>query len=320
MTKATILLPAADRLGGPDLDHAFARAFGRADRATASAGRRPQLLRHFQIIPNHWPIAALTRQLDAGDAAGAGWLRVDPCYVRPDINGVRLMACGEMLALDAEDCAALVPALRPLFGDAGVPIDAPTPSRWYLRLPVETRLPAFTEPDDALGSDLFDHLAEGDAGRRWRTLLGEAQVVLHNHPWNAQRVAQGRLPVNSLWFWGGGVLPDQLRTQHACMHSDDATARALAQEAGIDHKPLPAAFAPISGEAHGNFDNDLVYDLQGVRDLQALQQQWLQPALQALRGGMLDSLALDQADGTLHTLARSQRWRFWRRPLQRWPA
>src|SRR3546814_5746969 len=87
--------------------------------------------------------------------------------------------------MDEEDRTLFLPALRPLFGDAGFPIDAPHPSRWYLRLPPGAKLPAFAAPDDALGADLFDHLAEGSEGRRWRVLLGEAQVVLHNHPRNA---------------------------------------------------------------------------------------------------------------------------------------
>lgn len=323
MTIATFLLPFADRLNARVLDHELARILGRADHATAAAGRHLQLLRHFRLTPDHWPVAALTRQFDAGDAAGSGWLRADPCYVRPDINGVRLMACGDMLGLDAEDCAALLPTLRPLFGDAGFQIDAPTPSRWYLRLPMDVRLPAFTEPDAALGSDLFEHLAEGDAGRRWRALLGEAQIALHNHPWNAQRAAQGRVPVNSLWFWGGGVLPDHVQTRCTCMYSDDAPARALAQVAGIEHRPLPDAFTPIRGQKRGDTASeahDLVCDLQGLGNLHVLQQQWLLPALQALRGGELKSLVLDRVDGKLHTLGRGQRWRFWRKPLRRWPA
>src|SRR3546814_1094626 len=95
--------------------------------------------------------------------------------------------------MDEEDRTAFLPALRPLFGDAGFPIDAPHPSRWYLRLPHGAKLPAFAEPDDALGADLFDHLAEGSEGRRWRVLPGAAQVVLHNHPRNEI----GRAPVGT---------------------------------------------------------------------------------------------------------------------------
>jgi len=250
------------------------------------------------------PVAALTRQMDARDAAGFSWLRADPCRVLPDINGARLLGFGDALDLDARDALQFLPALKPVFGDAGFPIDAPVPSRWYLRLPREAKLPVFTEPDDALGTDLFDHLADGSEGRRWRVLLSEAQVVLHNHPWNAQRQAEGRPPVNSLWFWGGGVLPDHVSSGHGRIHADEETCAALASAAGVRH-PLPAGF-----EAGGD---DAVFDLTALRDLAAFDAQWLRPALAALRAGDLDRLVLDEEDGATTTLTRGQRWRFWRR-------
>src|SRR3546814_17686782 len=89
-------------------------------------------------------------------------------------------------------------------------------------------------------------MAGGSEGRRWRVLLGEAQVVLHNHPRNARRAEQGRPPVNSLWFWGGGVLPDAVGSAHAAFHSGDEFALALAAAAGIA-RPLPAGFGHQSG-------------------------------------------------------------------------
>src|SRR5690606_36635745 len=154
MARATFLLPAGERLGSQRVGDDVARALGRADRAAGGRdGRRAQLRRHFHLTPDHWPMAALVRQMDAGDAAGSAWLRADPSYVRPDINGARLLAIGASLALDDEDRAAFLPALRPLFGDAGFPIDAPHPSRWYLRLPQGAKVPPFAEPDDALRSE-----------------------------------------------------------------------------------------------------------------------------------------------------------------------
>src|SRR5690606_10085171 len=117
------------------------------------AGRQAQLRRHFELEPGAWPIAALSRQADAGDAAGSAWLRADPAWVRPDINGARLLACGEDLQLTGEDSAALLPALRLLFGNSGFPIDAPHPARWYLRLPLDTELPVFPPPAEAIGTD-----------------------------------------------------------------------------------------------------------------------------------------------------------------------
>jgi hypothetical protein len=315
MATATLLLPARDRFAGQALPLPLAHVLGRADAIAASeAGARAQLLRHFALLPRGWPVAALTRSQDASDAASAQWLRADPAWIRPDINGARLFACGDGLPLSGEDAGALLPSLRTLFGDTGFPIDAPSPSRWYLRMPVGATLPPFPEPDEALGTDLGDALVDaggGSAGadvRRWRALLNEAQVVLHNHPWNARRAAAGKPPVNSLWFWGGGMLPDNVTTTHSQVASDDVLLRALAANAGVSPAPASVRFE-LAGDG--------LFDLREARDLAALDRDWLQPATGALRHGKLRELRLDFADGAGYLLVPAQRWRFWRRPLAR---
>ena len=307
-TSATFLLPPRSRLAGRGWPEDVAKALGRADRMPAAeAGEAAQLQRHFDLLPRGLPVAALTRQMDAGDAASGSWLRADPAYVRPDINGARLLAIGEGLALKAGDAEALLPALRPLFGDTGFPIDAPVPSRWYLRLPLDAKPPRLAGPAEALGADLFDHLPEGPEGRRWRALLSEAQVVLHNHPHNAARIAEGKPPVNSLWFWGGGRAPDHVTSACTVVAGDEPLLAALAQVAGIPLAPLPATF--VEG------DGDRLFDLREQRDATLLARDWLPPAIEAVRRGRLSRLRLDFADGHGFLLERNQRWRFWRRPL-----
>ena len=299
--SATFLLPARVRFGGQALPKGIAQALGRADREEREPGERAQLLRHFDVLPRGFPVAALTRALDANDATLGAWVRADPAYVRPDLTGARLLASGDALRLDAPEAEAFVSALRPSFGDAGMPIDAPRPARWYVRLPREAKLPPMASPEEALGEDLFEHLPEGSEGRRWRALLSEAQVILHQHPLNAARVAAGKPPVNSLWFWGGSVLPDHVTTRHAQVHSDEVTLRALAKAAGVDgSSPSPQAG---------------LIDVRAERDLGVFISEWLQPALDALRTGDLAAVHLDCEDGVRFTLTRSQRWRFWRKPL-----
>lgn len=311
---ATLLLPSPARLGGLALADPLARALGRADRLPAAGpGERAQLLRHFDLLPRGWPVAALTRSLDAGDAALSAWLRADPAYVRPDINGARLMACGESLRLDRHDVAALLPALRPMFGDAGFPLDAPDPHRWYLQLPRGARLPTFAQPADALGADLIDQLPSagddaGPEGRRWRALLSEAQVVLHNHPHNAARIAAGKPPVNSLWFWGAGLLPDHVTTPARAVASGDVVLRALGTAAGVEVADRPGGFAPPT--------DDAVFDLRDLRDPARLQSDWIAPAVDAVRERALERLVLDCEDGTRFALSAAHRWRFWRKPAR----
>ena len=66
--------------------------------------------------------------------------------------------------------------------------------------------------------------------------LTEAQVVLHTHPWNEQRTAAGKRAINSLWFWGGGELPQAVHTPHAQVRSREALLQALARAAGVQLK------------------------------------------------------------------------------------
>ena len=107
MPRLTLLLPATSRFAGIALPQVLARALGRADRGVHDAGEDAQLARHFQLVPNRWAHAALTRVVDGGieDASLSGWLRADPAYIRPDINGARLLAIGDSLEHDVAGAA-----------------------------------------------------------------------------------------------------------------------------------------------------------------------------------------------------------------------
>lgn len=315
MATITLLLPERTRLPGP-LPGSIGGALARADRDAGEAGPRAQLRRHFRLVPDHWPVAALTRLVDSDAAVGPGgnvadlWLRADPAHVAPDINGARLLGWGEGLGLDEDDARALLPALRPLFGDAGFQLDAPHPARWYLRLPPGARLPPLPDPDEALGEDLFASLPQGDAAeaRRWRALITEAQVVLHQHPRNRERAAQGRAAINSLWFWGAGRLPDAVQSRYLHVRSQDPLLQGLARMAGA------AAAAPQSPD-EGPAGDSLV-DMRRLRSVEALAAQVLPPLLQAMARREYDTLLLDFEDGACLRLHHRQRsWHFWRRPL-----
>ena len=299
-SRLVLLLPERRRFRGHALPDTLARALGRADRLPAAEpGEKAQLQRHFDILPRGWPMAALMRQREAADAGRDTWLRADPAFVRAEMTGARLMAWGN-LALSGAEADELLAPLKPVFGDAGFPISRTRPEHWYLQLPAEARLPAFSLPTDALGGQLLAHLPEGDEARRWRQLGTEAQVILHNHPFNARRAAQGQPPVNTLWFWGGGRLPDSVRAPwRAVVDADDELA-ALAQAASV---PLQIGSA-----------GDVLQDARRVRDPAAFEA-GVQAALATLAGRHAD-LVLDFADGQAWRLAPAQRWRLLRRPLR----
>jgi hypothetical protein len=293
-----VLLPERRRFAGQPLDPALAARVGRGDRlADAEPGETAQLQRHFSLSPSGWPLAAITRELDRGDAGTDAWLRADPAYVRAEMTGARLMACGEF-GVDEDESAALLAALQPLFAEAGMPLDAGGPGRWYIKLPLGTSIPEFAPPAEALGADVFAFLPAGAAGRPWLALANEAQVLLHNHPCNERRTAAGLPPVNSLWFWGGGVLPERVVASAPAVVSEDFELRALARAAGAAAEP---------GASGG-----VIVDLRRERDW-ARVHAVLAEALAGV-GTRVDGMVLDFADGVRFVLRAGQRWRVWRRP------
>jgi hypothetical protein len=304
MGELTLLLPDRDRLLANDRHGLLGTWAGRGDRlADAATGRDAALRECFEFTGTEIPVAALTRSLDAADAGSALWLRADPSWVVTDAVTLRLLACGDM-QLSTDDCMALARPLKPLFGDAGFLLEPVTPARWYLRCPTGAQLPAFSSPQAALGDDIARHLPEGDAGRRWRHLLNEAQVILHNHPLNAERVRRGVAPVNSLWIWGAGMLPDWVRTTYSYVVSGYEIVHALARLAEIpmgaslaDALPTSAVGAPI------------LIDLERP----GLAGEWQEPVQRALNDRVITEVRLHFASGERYRYRHRHRWRFWRK-------
>lgn len=301
-TTLTFLLTERRRFSGQKLDVHVAKVLGQADwLSTLGEGKQAQLERHVSILPrNAWPMAALTRQLDAKDAEINSWLRADPAHVRAEMGVVRLLACGD-LGLTQKEADEFIKPLKILFGDIGFPLSAAHPSRWYLTLPKDSRLPVFPSPDEAIGTDIFSVFPADDASKRWRALLNEAQITLHNHPLNAERIQKGLLPVNSLYFWGGGVLPDQVRFHAKTVISEDFVLKSLMLHADITNK-----------EMH---EGTVLEDLRDLRDWSLFERENLLPAIAELKNKKYLSIVLDFADGASYEIKPSQKWRFWRGPL-----
>jgi len=258
----TLLLP---ELARSEITPQLGLWLARGDRLPHAQPGREVLLREcFEFIGTALPVAALTRSLDANDAAGPVWVRADPAYAMADAVTGRLMACGEIGLTNAES-GELARALRPLFGDAGFPLEATQPSRWYLRCPAEVRLPRFAAPESVLGDDLMRHLPSGDNERQWRHLFNEAQVMLHNHPVNAWRVQRGLMPANTLWFWGAGRLPEWVRTANTRVASSDNETIALARLARIPVVEQRTAVAELAAEESVLIESNAVPDLGSAK-------------------------------------------------------
>ena len=295
-----VLMPALGRLAGVA---AMAPWLARGNRlADATPGFIPALSSYFRT-EGDLPVASLIRQLVAGDAKGHQWLCADPAWVQPEVNGARLLACGDELGLVAGEADALRGDLVEAFAAHGFTFEMADASHWQLRLPAFGELPGFVGPDGARGADLFDHLPAGAEGRRWRAVLGEVQIVLHNHPVNQLRRERGAVPVNSVWFWGSGALPEGMESGLTHAFADDLLVWALGARADVHVDGLGAWPGPDSA-----FE---LLDLS-AQDEQAIASRWWPRLEEDLLAGHTRRLRLHFAGGERWQLSRGQRLRFWR--------
>lgn len=309
-----LLLPAQKRLERSSVLQYWS---SRGDCVSAGPVGRDAVFREaFQFHADTLPAAALTRSVDAADVAGALWLRADPAFVMADAVTLRLLACGN-LSVSNEEVAAFAQALQPLFAELGFEFDAPHAQRWYLRCAKDAKLPTFSPPEDALGDDLARHLPEGENARQWRSLLNEVQIVLTQHPANARRAQRGLPPVNSLWFWGAGTMPDSVRCEFAQVYSDDEIVAALAASAKVAKfaslADVGELFSASSAAASTRENVKILIDLAHCRDSAQLESDWFAPIDAALKQYRIDRLDLRFESGEHVVFKPAHRWRFWRR-------
>jgi hypothetical protein len=255
------------------------------------------------------PIAALSALDDGAEAAEAYWLRADPVYLHLNIDQL-VLTDPRGLGLSPAEATALAASLNRHFAADGLELLPSAPDRWYLRL---AQPPALTTTPlaQAIDRGIDRHLPRGEAARRWRGVMNEAQMLLHEHPVNQAREARGLPPVNSLWLWGGGHLR-QHRSHLARFCADAPSVAALARACGLSSQRAPAGLAelgPVEQETLVVL-NGLEKEVrtQGLADYERL---WFAPLLRALQQGRVGGLDLIGI-GPRPVQVRLERWDAWR--------
>jgi hypothetical protein len=272
-----------------------------------------------------WPVAALTLLADGADPGRGFWMRADPVSLRAD--GARLvLADSAAFRISAEEAGALAQALSRHFRDDGLEFRPLRPQRWYLRLPSAPAL-VCRAPREAAGRHVDEFLPAGPDALHWHRLMNEAQMLLHRHPVNEAREERGEPPVNSVWPWGAGRLPDAAAATCAAAWSDEPLATGLARLAGVECRPLPPSAALWLQEAAGGGEALAVLDELGAaargggatwrEALQALEKSWFAPLAEALRSRRLARLAVScpGAERSRELVVEAGDFRkFWRGP------
>jgi hypothetical protein len=155
------------------------------------------------VADGRLPLAARAAALD-GVAVGERALgMMTPVHLHLGTEQVT-MTDPDTLSLDDADARTLFDALRPLFADEGFELLWGAALRWYLVHDSLADWPT-ASLDRVIGRNIDPWITEAPGARLWPRLQSEAQMLLHGHPVNARREAQGLSAVNSVWLSGCGV-------------------------------------------------------------------------------------------------------------------
>lgn len=267
------------------------------------------------------PFAALRRTGHGEAVSNRHWLAADAVHLRFARDALVLTDAPDV-APDAEEAAALAASWNAHFANVGwLHLGAGGHGHLALheKLDVST-----TPPGGALGRKIDTRMPDGPDGPKVRQWMNETQMLFHNHPVNAAREEAGLPPINSLWFWGAGIMPVHARTGFMQVWADCALARGLALAAGVRASPLPS-HAPAALQP-GNLvvlDSALPASLYleseaWTQAVNAIDAHWITPALSALRQGTVGTLTLTLTgdDGQLDVvIGRRDLMKFWRRPF-----
>jgi hypothetical protein len=280
----------------PNLEKMLARAVRRETQHISGC-----LAPLFGLAAADIAVAPFTRLADGAAPDRWWWLRADPVNLAPDRDQLVLMP-QSVLELAHAETQALAEAFNKVFGADGWHLEFPTALRGYLRCPQP--LDAVThDPSPFVGGAVFAAMPTGPDASRLKSFMSEVEMLLHTHAVNTAREEAGRPPINSLWFWGGGRLPEVTGTAPQEIVSDLPLVQGLARWAG-KAPVLPSAARDVGASSLIALTSE---------DLGSLERDWFGPLLTAVKDGRLTHLDLHLGGLGDFVLDRPGAQRFWRR-------
>jgi hypothetical protein len=264
--------------------------------------------------PETLPIAVLSGLID-GKAVDQIYLRADPVYLQADRDRLVLFDAHSTETISMEETAQIMHELNAFYAEEGLIFSAPHPKRWYVQLleqPAITLYPV----NDAVGHDIRNYMPIGAQQARWRNRINEIQMLLHQSPVNAARLARHQLPINSLWFWGAGQLPTAVAPRWQQVWGNEEISQGLALHTQTPYLALPQSIndylekLPVGDYLSIITPNPLEL-LDREQWLISLEKNWFNPLLTCLKQQKLDSIWIYTCQDKVFKITQNKLRQWW---------
>jgi hypothetical protein len=272
------------------------------------------------------PVAALTYWYDKGRPPSRAVLRADPVYLKVDRDCLYLFGRNS-LHVSMDEAKAVITQINSVYSDTLWSMEIGAADRWYVSFEDEIGIQTHSLTD-AFGKNIHAYLPQGAVGKKWRAVLNEIQMLLHNSNVNLRRDVNRHLPINSIWLWGEGPLPSRPANRvHTFDYvwSNEPLCRGLALWAQCPGDELPSTASEwIKRTPAGRhlivFDDMRILareDFQSFKSkLIELDKTWLASLQKAVTNGQIQ-LNIEIENGTLFECSKPH-WFNWLRKKRLW--
>ena len=304
-STAIVVLPA---LRGSLEDRTLKKWLSRSDLhdARTTRGLLQEILEYLGKPLEQTGLAAMRMWGQTGDRPTVWIAGADPVYLEPRLDHLCLHTLRDPEISKAE-LRALFDHLQEVLSEGSGYGFARLGHHGYLRS--ETAIAtADVDAESVDGLVPNDFLPGGDTAATFRGLLSEIEMALHDHPVNVERELQGKVPVNSLWIWGGGNAPEVQDLPHPPLFADDPLLRGYWESVSGSVDTWPGTIESCLEASAEGFVAVVPPEEPDAGSLQAC----LHELRDALLHRRLGCLKLIFADGIRATVRPSHRLRFWR--------
>ena len=274
------------------------------------------------------PVAALTYLHDKNQPPQHHVLRADPVCLKADRDCLYFLGYGG-LQVASEEAQKLAEEINQIYVNDGWSLQIGAADRWYVCAEKKPLIETFPLTE-VFGKNIAGYLPRGAEEKKWRIVLTELQMLLHSSEVNTQRTMSQRLPINSVWLWGEGELPEHAAGHtysFDCVWSNDALCLGLAQWAQCKNEKLPHVANEYfkqnnSGRHLIVFDDMRILAKENfqswIAKLEDFDEKWFTPLLEAFDKRCLSNINIEIENGMVFEFAKQTIWNKWRHQNRLW--
>ena len=272
-------------------------------------------------------IASISYLADKPAPISNKWImRADPCFMAPDRD--QLILAENKLDITLQEAKILVDEINQFFKQFDEEkfwsLELGSPDRWYIISDKPLNIEC-SAPEKVLMQSVKAFLLQGKDSPHWINLFNEFQMILHKSAVNKKRLKQGKLAINSVWFWGAGESIDSLpesqnNKPNHCVYSHNIIVKGLCEQNHYEYRYLTENYQADDGFQNVTYITENFSQALQQRDifswvglLQQYEENYLIPIIKDLKSGKINEVKFISPGGKNLLITKKLINRWWKR-------